>query len=101
MEALQFVETSSVLFPFPTYGTLFQIILLVLSIWDCFKHWDLSISSSAPTTPFELDRRMDTILETALQLASILLIKEGNLQEAANRYRTTLKPIEAKTNHYD
>uniref|UniRef100_A0A1B0BK70 Tetratricopeptide repeat protein 7 N-terminal domain-containing protein n=1 Tax=Glossina palpalis gambiensis TaxID=67801 RepID=A0A1B0BK70_9MUSC len=57
--------------------------------------------SSAPTTPFELDRRMDTILETALQLASILLIKEGKLQEAANRYRTTLKPIEAKTNHYD
>uniref|UniRef100_A0A1B0F9M9 Tetratricopeptide repeat protein 7 N-terminal domain-containing protein n=2 Tax=Glossina TaxID=44049 RepID=A0A1B0F9M9_GLOMM len=58
---------------------------------------NLTISSSAPATPLELNRRMGTILETALQRAPIVLIKAGKLQEAINRYRTMLNAIETKT----
>uniref|UniRef100_A0A1A9WKS4 Tetratricopeptide repeat protein 7 N-terminal domain-containing protein n=1 Tax=Glossina brevipalpis TaxID=37001 RepID=A0A1A9WKS4_9MUSC len=58
---------------------------------------NLTISSSAPSNPLELNRRMGTILETALQRAPIVLIKAGKLQEAINRYRIMLNAIETKT----
>ncbi|XP_037941186.1 tetratricopeptide repeat protein 7B-like, partial [Teleopsis dalmanni] len=57
----------------------------------------LAISSTIPANPLEINRRMGTILETALQRAPIVLIKAGKLQDAIERYRTMLNAIETKT----
>ncbi|XP_005179169.1 tetratricopeptide repeat protein 7B isoform X1 [Musca domestica] len=58
---------------------------------------NMAISSTIPANPLELNRRMGTILETALQRAPIVLIKAGKLQEAVDRYRIMLNAIETKT----
>lgn len=58
---------------------------------------NMAISSTIPATTLEFNRRMGTILETALQHAPIVLIKADKLHDAIERYRTMLNAIETKT----
>lgn len=57
----------------------------------------MAISASLPSQPPEINRRMGTILETALLRAPIILIKADRLQEAIERYRVMLNAIETKS----
>ncbi|KAG8235328.1 hypothetical protein J437_LFUL003611 [Ladona fulva] len=55
----------------------------------------LSGGSHSPQPPLHPEHQIGPILETALQRAPILYIREGKLQSAVNRYRIMLSAVES------
>ncbi|XP_071440468.1 tetratricopeptide repeat protein 7B [Hetaerina americana] len=58
-------------------------------------HGGVGGGSHSPQPPLHPERHIGPILETALQRAPILYIREGKLQSAVNRYRIMLSAVES------